>query len=632
FNVYRDMMHVGTVPYMGEGLEDTIGFVDNPVDPGCYDYTVTAVYDLTEYGFPGQTAESMHEGPDTVCVVWGYDLPFAEMWDSGDFGFNGWRLGAGENNWVVSNQNGNPEPSAQFNWDPDPEGEYAIALESAPLKADLYTEGKIWLDFHYALDNRVATGEEHLVAEVYNGMEWYQVFQVANTGDMDYTPAHVDISAFAMGRVFMVRFVAMGMNSFDIINWNVDNIHVYRQCDAPSDLDGEYYWDDVEVYGAAINWMAPEIPLPPEGWIRWDDGTPAAPVGLAEGGDWSAAIRWDAGQLAEYEGTLLTEIQFYMADDSFDHVKVKVWQGMNGSMLVHESDTLYPDSAMWTTYTVDPPIAIDALDELWVGYTIVGQVPGTFPASMDAGPAETGYGDKITTDGVTWDNASDFGLDGNWNIAAYLAQPDNAPTAVVPLIDTHIYNNNGNVTLVAGAPNQGAASPALESSRAFTGFNIYRMGPDEMDYTLIDFVRWEEGVNDYSYMDENPYPEAGLPYDVCYKVTAVWESDTDYCESDAAMALVDDYICITVTSIDNPLEDGMTALYPNPASDRVNVASSSDITRITIVNYVGQIVYDAEITAERSLTINTASYEAGVYIVKIETENGMVTKRLAITK
>ena len=301
-------------------------------------------------------------------------------------------------------------------------------------------------------------------------------------------------------------------------------------------------------------------------------------------------------------------------------------------MLVHESAELNPDSAAWTTYTVDPPVAIDVLDELWVGYTIVGQEPNTFPASMDNGPANTGYGDKISTDGTTWDNASDFGLNGNWNIAAYLAQPDNAPASVVPMIDTHVYNNNGNVTLVAGAPIQGVASPSLDSDRDFTGFNIYRMGPGEMDYTLIDFVAWEEGVIDYSYMDENPYPNAGMPYDVCYKVTAVWESDTDYCESDAAMSLVDDYICITVTSIDNPLEEGMIALYPNPASDRVNVASSTEISRVTIINYVGQIVYDAEISAERSLTISTASYEAGVYIVKLETENGVVTKRLAITK
>jgi len=264
----------------------------------------------------------------------------------------------------------------------------------------------------------------------------------------------------------------------------------------------------------------------------------------------------------------------------------------------------------------------------------MGQEPNTFPASMDAGPGMTGYGDKISTDGSTWDNANDFGLNGNWNIAAYLKQPDNAPAMVLPFIDTHVYNNNGDVTLVAGPAIQGVAAPSLESTRDFTGFNIYRMGPGEMEYTLIDNVPYEEGTVDYSYYDANPYPNAGTPYEVCYQVTAVWESETDYCESMPARAVLptDDYICMTITSIDNPLEDGATALYPNPATDRVNVASSFDITRLTIVNYVGQVVYDAEINGDRSLTLNTAAYDAGVYIVKIETQNGLVTKRLAITK
>ena len=325
-----------------------------------------------------------------------------------------------------------------------------------------------------------------------------------------------------------------------------------------------------------------------------------------------------------------------MADDSFNHIKVKIWQGANASMLLHESDSLHPDSAMWTTYTVDPPVPIDVLDELWVGYTIVGQEPNTFPASMDGGPAETGYGDKISTDGTTWDNASDFGLDGNWNIAAYLKQPDNAPASVIPFIDTHVYNNNGDVTLVAGAPIQGVPSPGLESSRDFTGFNIYRMGPGEMEYTLIDNVPYEENQTDYSYYDENPYPNAGINYEVCYQVKAVWKSDTDYCESDGARAEfspLDDFVCVMLTtSIDDPLEDGITALYPNPATDRVNVASSYEISRITVINYVGQTVYDAEINAERSLSLNVSTYDAGVYIVKIETDNGLVMKRLAITK
>ena len=66
--------------------------------------------------------------------------------------------------------------------------------------------------------------------------------------------------------------------------------------------------------------------------------------------------------------------------------------------------------------------------------------------------------------------------------------------------------------------------------------------------------------------------------------------------------------------------------------DRVNITSSQAMSHITIVNYVGQVVYDAEITDQNALTLNTGSYDAGIYVVRITTSNGVVTKRMTITK
>ncbi|RLB62340.1 MAG: hypothetical protein DRH08_12625, partial [Deltaproteobacteria bacterium] len=639
FKIYRDLMHVGTVPYNDEGLEDTMGWVDNPVDPGCWDYTITAVYDLGFYGFPGTTGESMHEGPDTVCVAWGLDLPFMETWDQGGFDFNGWRTDPGVNNWEVNGQMGNDAPSAQFNWDPDPNGNYNIALTSAPLKADLYTEGKIWMDFEYMLNNRYESDNEKLTVEVYDGSDWYQVAEYSNMSNYDWTAQHIEITSFAMGRVFMVRFLANGINSFDIINWNVDNIYIYRACDAPQDLDGGYLWNDQDDYGAQIGWTVPELPLPPEGWIHWDNEVFTLPVGTTEGGDWTAAIRWDAGQpeILPYEGTSVTKIKIFMADNSVDYIKLKIWQGPNASTMIYESDEIIPDSAQWAEYTVDPPVAIDVFQDLWIGYSIKGQVAQTAPAGMDEGPAITGYGDKISDDGENRYNASDLEIDGNWNIAAYVEIVNNANVATTPLIDTDVYNNYGDLTFFAGeATVPGIAAPATtEGSRDFTGFKIYRRGPAaDAVYEEIAQIPYEEGTPDYSYYDQNPYPLVNLPYEVCYQVTAIWESDTDYCESMPALNVIPitDEVCMLITSVDDPFAENITALYPNPATDVVNVTSSQAMTRITVINYVGQVVYDKELNDEHSLTLNGATLDAGVYIVKITTENGLVTKRLTMTK
>lgn len=262
---------VGNVPYMDEGPGSVFTYRDNNVDPGTYDYTVTAVYDLGSYGFPGETGESPHEGPTTVDVVWGFDLPFMETWDNGSFDFNGWRVQ--DANWVVTPADGNPAPAAQFNWDPDPGMGYSVSLASAPMNADMMTEGDIWLDFEVMLNNRNATGMEKLAVEVYDGNDWSTVFEFSNAANMDWTFQHLQITNLAMSRVFSVRFTAMGEDSFDVVSWLVDNIYIYRTCAAPSDLDGEYVWNEDDDFGAEITWEAPEMPAAPEGWLYYHDGT-----------------------------------------------------------------------------------------------------------------------------------------------------------------------------------------------------------------------------------------------------------------------------------------------------------------------------------------------------------------------
>jgi hypothetical protein len=54
--------------------------------------------------------------------------------------------------------------------------------------------------------------------------------------------------------------------------------------------------------------------------------------------------------------------------------------------------------------------------------------------------------------------------------------------------------------------------------------------------------------------------------------------------------------------------------------------------RITIVNALGQVVYDAEANNQSKVSLNTASLEAGLYLVRIATAEGFVTKRLAIVR
>ncbi|MCR5035871.1 MAG: S8 family serine peptidase [Bacteroidales bacterium] len=72
------------------------------------------------------------------------------------------------------------------------------------------------------------------------------------------------------------------------------------------------------------------------------------------------------------------------------------------------------------------------------------------------------------------------------------------------------------------------------------------------------------------------------------------------------------------------------AVYPNPANNAVTIESVG-IQRVTIVNMLGEMVYDAEVNTN-SITIQLTDYQSGMYFVNVLTDNGLITKKLTIYK
>ena len=70
-------------------------------------------------------------------------------------------------------------------------------------------------------------------------------------------------------------------------------------------------------------------------------------------------------------------------------------------------------------------------------------------------------------------------------------------------------------------------------------------------------------------------------------------------------------------------------IYPNPTSDVLNIVSNNTIKRVRVLNFVGQTMLDNEVN-ETNLSINTSVYQSGVYIIQIETTNGIKTEKITI--
>lgn len=77
-------------------------------------------------------------------------------------------------------------------------------------------------------------------------------------------------------------------------------------------------------------------------------------------------------------------------------------------------------------------------------------------------------------------------------------------------------------------------------------------------------------------------------------------------------------------------EDVRVGIYPNPAKDAVNIVAKNGLQNITVFNTLGQQVKVFKPDGENQYVINTSNLSSGIYVIKIETANKVVARRLVI--
>ena len=75
---------------------------------------------------------------------------------------------------------------------------------------------------------------------------------------------------------------------------------------------------------------------------------------------------------------------------------------------------------------------------------------------------------------------------------------------------------------------------------------------------------------------------------------------------------------------------GLAIVFPNPTSGVVKI-EAEHLRHISIFNELGQKVFEEQVDGDE-MEINLGSQEAGVYLICMETANGIATKRVVVTK
>jgi len=588
YNIYRDSILIDFVEYLGG---DTSWYTDTPPDPLCYDYHVSALYnDLN----PGDTVESAYTGPEEVCLVFGAMLPLFQDWTYGTFEPD-WTAGE---NWVVNGQIGNAEPSAEFTWDPIL-NDYEECIVSGPIngvypetKSDPYTDGQFMLRFDVQLDDVNATGNEYFKAEVWSNGEWNTISAFSNAnGSFAWETVEVDITEYAMGHVFKLRFMAVGEESSEIISWFVDNIEVFHYCAPPVNLNAEWenYYEDIR-----LSWSPPESSAGClVDWIYWDDGDYCNAIGLTGGGTFSVASHWDPDMIKYYDGYSIIKMRFIPGHDiSNTQYILKVWKGTNADTLLYEEllDSVVPGE--WNMITLSEPVEIDISQDLWIGYTCTSP-ENEFPAGHDFGPGVTGYGDMVRLDTSDWQSIYNYGsqFSFNWNIRALVEYMWDGPNISLNQEKLGIKHEVAN-----------------HASKSVLGYNIF-LNLYQDDYEFLDFT------TDTSYL----YPYEGGT-DLFFYVTTVYQS----CESEASN---ETWLWI---GLEENKSDLFIKVYPNPTDDRINIESDSPITKLCLLDLTGHTLVVHEAVHQNQATMDVSSLASGVYLLTIDTEEGRVVRKVVV--
>lgn len=303
-------------------------------------------------------------------------------------------------------------------------------------------------------------------------------------------------------------------------------------------------------------------------WNYYDTGNNDDAIGLTAGGSFYWGVMFPANT---YEGTVVSKIAY------FDYT------AHSGSFMIYNGGDAAPGTLLYTqAYSVsgtsqyieielDEAVTIDNAQNLWL---VMHNNNGQYVASIDESAGGAANASCISTDGSTWYNtisaASSGSIVGNWNLRIYTEEggPAPVPGSIVP--------NKYNIEL----------DGELVGATANLTFTLEAPDTDVHTYTVY-------------YVDAN--------YGISCPMSIDYQVELGVIENEV-----------------------VNSIYPNPTSGDLYI-NAMNMTRISIVNTMGQVVYEQNVSGNEAV-VDMTKFEAGVYMVNIFTENGSSVKRVTVVK
>ena len=509
---------------------------------------------------------------------------------------------AGQNVWIVFNTNdGTNYPAAECSDTGDADGRWIYLASDGWFDV---TEAGIpctWMLRGYFEEVEQPEVEEYAIAEIL-GVMIYRNGELITKKPFEGTE-YTDKKG-VLGDEYCVQVVYGGAKDttyYAMSEADCTEAEYIIDCVAPEKLYGQYKYNEDGTFGAQLIWPYSNATTE---WLYYDDGVNQDGIGGPASFMWG--VMFPSNAISAYDGQFLTKVALFDFAQSTGDINIYYGGSTAPGTLVHTQAYTGTGVGAFVEFDLTSALPIDATQNIWVVFTTS---QGTnYPASCSADCGDPN-GRWISLDGATWEDITAYGLSNTWMIRAMVAtEAKGAAVSELKALDYEFTASEGEV-----------AAKGVARGEAFDHYNIYR-GTSANNFQLVG----ESTVG--TYFDE---VAEGTYY---YQVTAVYAANGEECESEPATAYENadqDYVVVEVTAIDENGVNGMM-VYPNPTRGALNIMAEG-MTQVTVTNALGQVMYEEEVVSDNQI-INMAQYEAGVYMVRITTENGVAVQQVTVVK
>ena len=141
-------------------------------------------------------------------------------------------------------------------------------------------------------------------------------------------------------------------------------------------------------------------------------------------------------------------------------------------------------------------------------------------------------------------------------------------------------------------------------------------------YGMLSWSRMEDPTaNSFTFTDLENYAWEHFAYDVMgvHKVFG-----REFCSLNSDKKLVE--VPLEVAA----LESQEISIYPNPTHDNI-IINAEGMRHITVLSVLGQVVYETEVKGDE-IVLNLSQFDAGIYLLRVTTESGIITKEVSLMK